>query len=162
MIASFDIGEKNFAYSIGTRDELRCWRRHNVVVRKSQTILDSCEAISEILSSERDNWKDCSTIIIEQQVRGNLRAQRIAQHVWTWFRLSYPAATTQFIPASRKTQYFLGANTLSNRGRKKWAIDKVVEILRERNDDKNLEYFYSTDKRDDLADTYLQLMAYGR
>lgn len=162
VIASFDIGEKNFAYSVGTKDYLNEWYHVDVVKRKGQTISESCDAITSVLKEkELTTWIWCKKVIIEQQMRCNIRAQRLAQHVWTWFRLTLPEINVEFVPSSLKTRHFLGPkNDLTPKGRKKWAIEKVREILKERNDIDNLTYMDSLKKKDDIADTYLQLIAY--
>lgn len=158
MIASFDIGEKNFAYSIGTPTILVKWKHHNVLKKKAQTIVVSCVEISKILDQE--NWDGCQ-VIIEQQMRTNIRASRLGQHVWTYFSIKHPESTPVFIPAHRKTQFFLGKNTLSNKARKVWSTGKAVEILTSRGDQSNLDYLETLAKKDDVADTLLQLLAYS-
>lgn len=158
MIASFDIGEKNFAYCIGTKDQIYTWCHHDVMKTKRQTIPESCVAISDIL--EQEDWFECNQIIIEQQMRTNVRAQRVSQHVWTWFHCKYPHIPVTFVKSSLKTQHFLGENTLSNRGRKKWAVEKSLSILKDRNDTKHIELLKTHKKKDDLSDTLLQLLAY--
>jgi hypothetical protein len=160
MIASFDIGEKNFAYSIGTADKLIKFHHVNVLLKKSQSILESCKAISNVLASE--DWSSCGKVIIEQQMRMNVRAQRIAQHVWTWFSIVMPDTRPEFVASSLKTQCIIGPNTLTNKSRKTWAIDYVTKILETRVDDENLTYLRTLKKRDDVCDTYLQLIAYSR
>lgn len=158
MIASFDIGEKNFAYSIGTGHELIKWKHYNVVKTKSQTVLASCAEITKILAQE--DWNHCQ-VIIEQQMRTNIRASRLGQHVWTYFSIKHPETNPIFIPAHRKTQFFLGKNTLSNKARKTWSVEKAIEILKTRNDQNNLTYLETLPKKDDVADTLLQLVAYA-
>ncbi len=157
MIASFDIGEKNFAYAIGTKDTLVKWRHVNVMEKKRQTVVQSCIAITEVL--EKEDWTNCK-VIIEQQMRTNSRASRLAQHVWSYFYLVHPESNPTFIPAHRKTQFFLGKNSLSNKERKKWSVEMVREILTGREDNANLTYLESLPKKDDVADTLLQLMAH--
>jgi hypothetical protein len=159
MIASFDIGEKNFAYSIGTRDFLHKWKHYNVMKKKTQTIIESCIAISKILDAE--DWSKCKFVIIEQQMRTNIRAQRLAQHLWTWFFTKQPNLIIKFVPSSLKTQFFLGKNNLTSYQRKKWAVTKTLSILKERNDEKNLHYFDTLEKKDDISDTFLQLIAFA-
>ena len=158
MIASFDIGEKNLAYCIGTNDHIEKWCHHDVMEKKRQTIIESCIAISDIL--EQEDWLNCQQIIIEQQMRYNIRAQRISQHIWTWFHCKYTHIPLQFVKSSLKTQHFLGENTLSNKSRKKWAIEKTIGILEDRKDDQHLQVLKAHKKQDDLADTLLQLLAF--
>jgi hypothetical protein len=155
MIASFDIGEKNFAYAIGNRETILVWKRVDIIKFKNQTIIQSCVEINKILTEE--NWNECVKVIIEQQMRSNCRAQRISQHVWSWFSILYPHLDPIFVPSYLKTRYFIGKNNLSSKERKKWAVNKTIELLKG-NDSANL--LFSEKKKDDMADCYLQLLAY--
>jgi hypothetical protein len=65
-----------------------------------------------------------------------------------------------FVKASLKTLHFLGSNSLTAKSRKRWSVDKMTELLTERCDETNLEYYNSLSKKDDVADAYLQLIAY--
>ncbi len=159
MIASFDIGEKNFAYCIATTTttEISRWVRIDITsTRKKQTILESCARICDILESE-DGWNSCDLVLIEQQMLRNVRAQRLSQHVWTWFRVKYPNKSVMIVPSSRKTQYFLGKNTLTSKERKTWSVKTVTTILTDRNDVRNLRILSDASKKDDLCDAFLQL-----
>lgn len=158
MIASFDIGEVNFAYAIGTKDALSRWRLTNVVKTKSQSVTDSCAAVTEVLNDE--DWSECDAVIIESQVKPNARAARVAQHVWTWFSVMHPRTNPRFVPASMKTQKILGKNALNNRSRKAWAVSYVIGLLIDRKDVDNFQYLNSLKKKDDVCDAYLQLVAY--
>lgn len=160
MIASFDIGEKNFAFCIGTDERVEKFFHANVIRKKSQTVLDSCREISLILDAHFDEFTRCTKVLIERQLTRNIRAQCIAQHVWTWFFIMLPQCEPEFVRASLKTQHFLGTNSLTNKGRKIWATNYVLTLLRDRNDTVNLNYINSLPKQDDVADTYLQLVAY--
>lgn len=154
MIASFDIGEVNFAYCIGTLDSIVTLKHFNVKNKSRQTIVESCDAISEILFAE--NFDSCSKVIIEQQVRPNTRAQRIAQHVWSWFRLLHPRLNPEFVPSRIKTQ-----RNLTYKQRKAAAVESLTKMLIERNDRHHLEYISSLPKQDDVADAYIQLVEFS-
>jgi hypothetical protein len=160
MIASFDIGEKNFAFSIGTSSKLYKFEHVNILKRKRQTITESCDYISQILFKE--DWSICNKVIIEQQVLANIRMQRCAQHVWSWFKLLKPELNPEFVKSSLKTQYFLGKNNLTNSGRKKWSVQFVLNLLKESNDFENYEKIQNLNKKDDVTDTWLQLIAFSK
>lgn len=160
-ILSIDVGEKNFAYCIGDKESIYSWKKHNVLKKKSQTVIVSCIAISKILDEEKDLINNCDTIVIEQQMRANIRAQRIGQHIWSWLFAKYPSKKILFFPSHRKTQYFLGKNTLSDKERKNWSVSKVREILKTRNDTVNSCVFEHIEgKKDDVADAFLQMIVY--
>ena len=157
-IGSFDVGEKNFAYCVGDVEEIDRWCHHDVVKKKKQNITDSCLAISEIL--ENENWLDCEEIVIEQQMRCNVRAQRVGQHIWTWFHCKYPHIPVKFVKSSLKSKYFEFPKNKNDLDLKKWAVEKARAILKTRNDEKNLRLLDEHEKRDDLADSFLQLLAH--
>ena len=157
-IASFDIGEKNFAYCIANDTcAIIRWVRADVVDSKRQTVVQSCVRISQLLDAEK--WTTCTDVVIEQQMTRNVRAQRVAQHVWTWFHVRYPLLTVAFVPSHLKTQTFLGKNALTNKERKAWSVEKTIQLLTERGDIANLSFLKSHAKKDDLCDAYLQLVA---
>lgn len=154
-IVSFDIGEKNFAYCLASDMKIMEWRNHDIIKNKNQTVILSCDMISEILDFK--NWSDLDYVLIEQQFSKNIRAIRLSQHLWTWFRLKYPSVKIFNIPSSSKTQYFLGKNKLSNKERKTWSVEKTIEILKEKNESEYIQKLNSYKKKDDLSDCFLQL-----
>lgn len=160
MITSIDIGEKNFAYCIGTTSKVIRWVKKDIKQSKRQTIVDSCILISEFLKEDKSLFGQCDAIVIEQQMCANVRAFRLGQHVWTWFYTSFPTIPVTFFPSHAKTQHYLGKNSLSAKARKTWAVEKTLEILTERNDIASIAILDQYEKKDDLADTFLQMMVY--
>ena len=183
-IVSFDVGEKNFAYSIilkpdddgndpmcmAVRAELIIEKvaHHNILKKKMQTIIESCIIMTEILENIIKTLEgEVFSIIIEQQMRTNIRAQKLAQHLWSYFYLKFGMKDSsfclKFVPSHLKTQYFLGKNKLDNRARKKWAVTKVHDILKKHNTAQNkliLTQIDSLKKQDDICDTILQSIAF--
>lgn len=161
MIFSVDIGEKNLAYCIGTKDTIIRWLKHNVVKKSKQTILESCKEVSKILEEERVFIDQCTDVVIEHQMMmTNVRATSLSQHIWTWFYTLYPDKTIIMFPSSKKTQHFLGKNRLTDKTRKIWSVTKTKEILESRKDHDNLSFLDTHEKKDDLADCFLQLVVY--
>lgn len=166
MIASFDIGEKNFAYSIGKMMDDKNVRiikvvYENVLERKNQTVIDSCKKISRLLESDKDILS-CDTYLIEQQMKANSRSTRVSQHVWTFLFTRFPDKQPPiFVPSSLKTRHFLGKNELKNKERKKWAVEKVLsEDVRVHLDEDVLRKIKELEKKDDVCDTILQMLAH--
>lgn len=199
MFASFDMGEKNFAFCVADVTDntilpgpkkrgvpqppivnafdidVRSIECHDVVTKKGQSVIDSCIHVSKILDAD-PSLPLCSTILIEQQVMANVRAQRMAQHVWSYFHTKFPSKPVIMVPARLKTQHFLGKNTLGPKERKKWAIDKVLHIIDECSNHEEpveiepgcrvfinptfKEKMDDLRKRDDVCDTILQLIAF--
>ena len=159
-VISFDIGEKNFAYCIGNENgEIKKIAHHNIIEKKRQTIIESCISITKILENEEyiTNSSDIS-ILIEQQMRANVRAQRLSQHLWSYFNTKYPNICIKFIPSHLKTQYFLGKNNLDNKSRKKWSVAKTKELLNK--NQSIVDQINNLQKQDDVCDTILQLFAH--
>jgi hypothetical protein len=179
-IASFDIGEKNFAYCIVQYEKnlLKVLKisHHNVLseTKNKQTILNSCLNISNILENDFD-ISSCDTILIEQQIGVNIRAQKISQHLWSYFYTKFVlikkiSLNIEFISSSLKTQTFLGKNKLKNNERKKWSIEMIV-LKKVFSLSKNFgieidipedinETILKINKKDDVCDTILQAIAY--
>lgn len=187
-VVSVDIGEKNFAYSIIQFIKLPETQTPLIKVLKTfhynilnetkskQTILNSCIKLCHVLESDTD-ISECNLILIEQQMRTNIRAQRIAQHLWSYLYTKFivlktkPLLEITMVPSSLKTQTFLGSNTLKNKERKKWAISMILfnEIFTIAKTKFNIEVEISKNiletinnmpKKDDVCDTILQAIAY--
>lgn len=171
-IASFDIGEKNFAFSIGTLAE-KCLSiektfHHDVLKKKTQTIVESCEKITNILN-DCTELATCDHFVIEQQMRTNVRAKCISQHLWTYIHLVFKNKTLKYIPSHVKTQRFLGKNELGNKQRKNWSVSKVLSendfekdvFVKVTIDGLVFDHVKSLKKKDDVCDTILQMICYA-
>lgn len=171
---SFDIGEKNFAYFVVVikNDCITAEKLNTInIYEKKQTIIGSCIKISHHLETE-EVFKQCDVVLIEQQMLKNIRAQRLSQHVWSWFFSKYPTKQLFVVPASLKTQHFLGKNQLSPKQRKVWSIKYVEDMFKNVNHAVPNGMFYlwlppsiqesfaRLKKKDDASDTILQLLAY--
>jgi hypothetical protein len=142
-----------------------------------------------VLDKYSNIWEKCSIIIIEQQMsfgsKVNLTAIKLAQHCNSYFTIRYGREKTVIeFPAFHKT-HILGAKmilgkpyksgkvrfkTMEQRDRKKWSVEKCIEILTERGENDILEKMKEkvvnpltgrkrVKKLDDLADVVCQLMA---
>lgn len=161
MILSIDVGERNFAYCIGDLEKVYAWKRHDVKKKKHQTVIESCKLISNILEHEKDLIDQCSAVVIERQPFENLRGLQIAQHIWTWCWLKHPGKDIVFFSASKKTQYFLGKNSLDYPGRKQWSVEKTCDIIRENYDSETRAMYDAVvGKKDDICDAFLQMRVY--
>jgi uncharacterized phage-like protein YoqJ len=160
MHLSIDVGEKNFAYCILDQGKILSWEKVNLLKKKTQTVLVTCEYLTDLLVSL--NLENCELVLIEQQMRSNIRAAKVAQHIWSWIRGRYPDLKVQFIPSFQKTQFFLSKNTLSDKQRKVWSVAKVQELLIETGQESWLEHLQRFDKQDDLSDCYLQHFVFSQ
>jgi len=160
ILGSIDVGEKNLGICIGTSSNIIFWKYFDVIGErktKSIDIFKSCEKISSLL--KEIDWSMCNTILIEKQLRSNFRAQRLEQHIWSWFSIIFPLKKIIFVHPKHKTHFF-GEQKLSYYQRKKFSVKKVKEILEERGDSINLEYIKNVPKADDICDAYLQLLVF--
>jgi hypothetical protein len=122
-------------------------------------------------------FENTDIVVIEQQMsfgkKINLIAIKIAQHCASYFLIKYPHIKVIEFPSYYKTQ-ILGAEkdvsktkkgnlkyvSMTKPKRKKWAIQICKEIFENKEDYESLERLNSSKKKDDLADTFLQLQAF--
>jgi hypothetical protein len=166
LIASFDIGEKNFAYCIAEYIEKHTTIlkiiHQNVIIKKAQSVIESCINVSILMDAD-EKLMACDRFIIEQQMRSNIRSQRLAQHVWSTIHAKFPDRIIKFVPSYMKMQHFIGKNTLKDKQRKQWSINKVIhEGVMSVSDHhtKIIEDIINMKKKDDVCDTILQVIAY--
>lgn len=126
---------------------------------------------SEILGS-------CDVYVVEQQMsfKGarNPAALKLAQTVMTYFWINHPGKPVIEFPAFHKgqvlgaprefgtiTKTYKNGNTREIKDTlKKWAVREVTRILELRGDDVTMTLLQDLKKRDDVADTILQSIAY--
>jgi hypothetical protein len=131
------------------------------------------------LDTYKDVFDKCSIIVIEQQMSfkqaQNTMALKLGQHCYSYFVFRYPIVQEGNIvfddskeiiefPAYYKTQVLgapkVGGKAMSKPERKKWATAKAMDILMERGDTDTLEEIEGSKKKDDLADTLIQLQSF--
>ena len=129
--------------------------------------------MSKYLDTLSKFWKTCSVILVERQMnfgrlKSNVKATRLSHHCMSWFSIKYPNTKVVEFPAYYKTQ-LLGCPkkkgkkwyvSISKPLRKKWAVNEASSIFKSRHADEFSESFEKSRKKDDLADTMLQLQAY--
>lgn len=148
---------------------------------KKGKYLDS--VIYHNMISALDNYREvfdrCSIIVIEQQMSfkqaQNTMALKLGQHCYSYFIFRYPITQDgDFVfdeskeiiefPAYYKTQVMgapkVGGKSMSKPQRKKWSTEKAMGILMERGDTETLEEIEGSKKKDDLADTLIQLQSF--
>ena len=105
----------------------------------------------------------------------NTMALKLGQHCYSYFIFRYPITQDgDFVfdeskeiiefPAYYKTQVMgapkVGGKSMSKPQRKKWSTEKAMGILMERGDTETLEEIEGSKKKDDLADTLIQLQSF--
>jgi hypothetical protein len=205
MIASFDIGKKNFAFVI---EEINTTQLQELSpITKTRRFDYSGKATSEYnqilskvyqlgkivlyrnldltigtnkklyldpkiflamyteLEKYTEYWDKCNVILIERQMafrgKSNPMALKLGQHCYSYFIFKY-GDTKKIIefPAYHKTQVLGAIKKLTKPHRKKWAIEKAMSILAEREDYLTLASFQTRKKLDDICDCILMNIAY--
>ena len=152
-----------------------CFKNTDLVKNiKKPTLPDICLNLNDYLDDNITIFNDCSVIIIESQMNINKKAGKIAQHLWSYFSFKYGRFKHIIeFPAYHKTQ-IIGApknKTLTKKGnvtyksidkptRKKWAIEKAVEILNFQKDTETLSLLNNSKKKDDISDVILQAISF--
>jgi len=131
--------------------------------------------ITNHMDSKRDIFEKCCGFIIEQQFTGrkkgkfgmfqmqqNTMAMRVMQHLETYVSIVYPRAVITEFSSRFKTQV-LGCpkERNSDSKRKTWSKHYFKDILIDKSDISILAYYMAhPKKKDDMADSYLQLQAW--
>jgi hypothetical protein len=133
----------------------------------------------DALDTYTEYWDKCSVFLIEEQMsfgkKLNKMAMKIGQHCYSYFTFKYGRYKTVIeFPAYHKTQ-ILGAPKVEGKPyksgkkrykamekpqRKKWSVEKAIEILTSRGEMEILNTLKTAKKRDDLADVLVQLQAF--
>lgn len=160
LCASFDIGEKNFAYVVLDlcTMSIKKWTTTNLTINAKQTILESCLALSDVLDKER-LFTRCETVLIERQPKSNAKTITISQHLWTWFHAKHGVISV-FVPAQARYKHFGAPCKLSYKKRKDWAVNMCGTIVARAFSSEATHEFFEARKKDDLADCLLQLLAH--
>lgn len=108
----------------------------------------------------------CDIILIEQQMsfgahKTNTMAMKLAQHCKSYFIYKYRGKKEIVdFPAYNKTQVLGATKGMTKTQRKKWSVEKAVDILLQRGDMSTVDMISDTKKKDDLADVFTQLQAF--
>jgi hypothetical protein len=120
----------------------------------------------ETLDLYLKEFDKCDIIIVEQQMsfglnKTNTMALKLAQHCKSYFIFKY-RGTKEIVdfPAYHKTQVLGATKSMTKPQRKKWAIEKALDILLHRGDLTTIEMISEQKKQDDLADVFVQLQAF--
>lgn len=176
-ILSIDCGIKNLAYCLYNTEtkEIEEWHVVNISPYPESDKTPEHSYIPELCVTFFETNKhllECDTVIIEKQPPRNAKMRVTEGSIYTYFilrgRLDGMITKVETYSPKHKLKGALGITGKSAYSkRKKLAIQKVTEILQSQNEsipenepNKWLRYFCEHKKRDDLADTYLMLLAY--
>ena len=160
-IVAFDMGKNNFAWAkvyIPDNDKLisRC-----IVEEFDLLSLDKdniYKSLHHYLISHEHQWVDCEVVLIEQQMKTNITALKLSQHVMAFWLIRHPNKNSIEFSSVHKTRTF-GLTNATKPQRKKFTIDCAAKILA--HDPVVTELFNMHNKKDDISDCILMCMAYG-
>lgn len=150
--------------------------------KKSNNILDNevLYNMNDLLDKYGPYWDNCEYFVIEQQMqfgkfKRNPKALKLGHHCQSYFMFRYGRLRNVVeFPAYHKTQ-ILGCKKIKGQkykngnyrwksidkpSRKKWAVTKATEILSKRKELHIINDIKRVTKKDDLADTLIQLQAF--
>jgi hypothetical protein len=161
-----------------------------IVLHRNLNLTENCDPKAKLdpetfhnmidaLDHYAEYWDKCSAFVIEEQMsfgkKLNKMAMKLGQHCYSYFAFKYGRYKSIIeFPAYHKTQ-ILGAPKVEGKpyksgkirykamekpARKKWSVEKAIEILTNRGEMQVLEGLTSVKKRDDLADVLNQLQSF--
>lgn len=163
-ILSFDIGIKNLAYCYTLDDEILSWDVFDI---KGNNVNETCEKCVRVLHDTFNNKQINSVLIENQPVQKNPTMKTIQIVVYTYFVYSkmmrQDIETVSFVSANKKNK-LADKFDIEVTGSSKYlrSKKKAVLVTREilKNDNHWLTFFNAHKKKDDLADSYLQLLSW--
>lgn len=162
-IASFDVGQKNFAFCVEELDEGKEITLLNGTIQRLMvqdiTTNNKYDIDSFLNFLNNQEWSDCDVFIIENQLKPNIKSLKVAFHLEAYLRIHFPAKKLILFSSRYKTKVF-GFKDLSYSKRKTFTINKALEILALRKDTASLLYIKNLSKKDDVCDAICQLQAY--
>lgn len=154
---SFDIGILHLGMC--TVDENMQILEWKMMTLPSKNIKD----IIRLLKTDID-YTNIKCIFIERQPRINMKMQRISIIFETFFTIEHPSIKIKTIPAWQKWKWLNIEDTSSLSSyykRKQCAIRICSELLLlDKNSSSWITFFNNQKKKDDLADSYLQIASY--
>jgi hypothetical protein len=160
---SFDIGIKNLAYCYSENERILEWNVLNVESKDIHTMSELC--VSLLYNTFVD--KEIDIILIENQpVQKNPTMKSVQMIVYTFFCvrkvLNSDDFTILFQSANNKNKYMNKLNIQSPKCSTKYLENKKKAIIcvKQIIDSEWYDIFICNKKKDDLADSYLQTLAY--
>ena len=154
MLLSFDLGLKHMgACAIEDDGKIVSW----IILRpKSPSISDIVLELDTWISCVNTNNK-CTRVVLERQPWNNRKMTRLLVIMETYLVVSFPSFTINKIASNMKWKFLMRDVPSTYYERKRESIKSCENLLTI--DEKNkvwLEWFLSQEKKDDLADAYIQ------
>lgn len=170
IIASFDIGTKNFAFCIERTSTLNipsslsndmdiCCNgvvKHIEVLETKRTFVD----FFKVLEERKKLWLNCDIFLIEKQLPTNHVAKMMEHYLESYFITSFGFLKKVIIWSSKfKTTIFTDSK-LTKYQRKRFCIIQALKILTLRDDVNTINILNSSVKKDDMCDAFCQLQSF--
>lgn len=121
---------------------------------KSDKLNENCtnNVIEPLINFINSNNCGSILVLVERQINQNVKAVRIEQHIISTFSARIPSAIVGTVDSKTKYSFF-GID--DKKKRKQNGIDFSIASFQNIGDQESLSIINSTDKKDDLADTFL-------
>lgn len=166
-IISIDIGIKNFAIRIENLTPKEDQFSHQLVFfdKVNLTSENVYNSMIHYLDSKFDYIKDTNIVIIERQLSRNQKCSSLMMCVIFYFIMKKSILNKKYAIAdvsSKLKSLVLKPNgeKISGLKLKKKSIEIATKILEERKDIESLVLLENCEKKDDLCDTIVQLVAF--
>ena len=117
--------------------------------------------ISDFLDRYKDWYPHAHLFIVERQITINNRSSRISQHIFSYFlpicRASSKRPILIELDPKVKGKSLGVPKDLNKKQLKQWGVEKTIYYFLIRGDEKGLSLFLSPGKKDDRADTVIQV-----
>ena len=154
MLLSFDLGLKHMgACAIDRGGKIHSWV---ILTPKSDCISD--------IKTELDTWISCFlvehediAVILERQPWKNYKMTRLFVIMETYINVAFPRFKVFKVSSNTKWNYLKRSVPPTYYERKREIITVCEKMLKENTENETwLEWFRSQEKKDDLADAYIQ------
>lgn len=161
MILSIDVGIKNLALCMLNETS-------NLIVQwdVSGVPPESDDGLFKSIKNHLDDkeWVlEADTILIEKQPDRNKKMKSVEIFLHAYFLIKCPNAETIIYDARHKIPDVCGPGKAQYRKRKQTSINRCKEFLESNNTNAHwMDIFNKSKKKDDLADTVMQALSFGR
>ncbi len=164
---------KNYILDVSKCGSLLCIEKVCLGERRDYFSGKAFQNLYTWLYSLKEKFDTCKLVLIEAQMKNNHVATALMHHINAWFSIIYKGELPVILYPSKNKTRILGMplNMEQKDGyvcratytqRKKWSVQQIETILKERNDLINYNYIFKENKskKDDLSDTMLQCLSY--
>lgn len=159
-VVSIDVGMVHLAFCKAAVKDGNCaiidWRKFDLTMGDNTTTAETCSArcialFVELFKDLQDNHN--TYVVIERQVPQNVQCMCISHACFAFFLTKFRDMNVAFMNANSKLL------TKSGKARKSESVKVVRKFLEDTNSVYWLETFNAEKKKDDLADSLLQIVS---